>query len=217
MMKVIGYTRVSTEEQANSGHSLAAQRTKLQGYADLYDLEIVEMIEDGGFSAKNLNRPGIQRALQMVREGQAQGILIMKLDRMTRNLVDLNTLLSDYFGEKAKYAASLFSVGEQVDTRSASGRLVLNMLMSVAQWERETIGERTKIGMAQAKAEGKRICAPAMGETPDEIKTLEYINQLAAEGLTLQAIADRLQAEGFKTKRGGKWYPSTVKNYIKAA
>lgn len=87
VVKVLGYVRVSTEEQSESGHSLGAQREKLKAYAALYDLELVEIVEDGGQSAKTLNRPGLQRALKILRNGEADGIVIVKLDRLTRSVV----------------------------------------------------------------------------------------------------------------------------------
>jgi len=216
-MKVIGYTRVSTEEQASTGVSLQAQTEKLRAYAACYDLEIVEIIEDGGQSAKSLNRPGIQRALQMMRDGQAAGLLVAKLDRLTRSIVDLNTLISEYFSEKSKYQSTLFSVADQVDTRSAGGRLVLNVLMSVAQWEREAIGERTKAALSYKKSQGVKLGRPEKQITdPAEIKTINYIRELRAQGLTFRAIAATLDAEGYKTSRGGKWAPQTVKNLIES-
>lgn len=213
-MKVIGYVRVSTEEQANSGVSLAAQTAKLRAYAELYDVELLEVIEDAGQSAKSLNRPGIQRALQLLRTGAAQGLLVAKLDRLTRSVVDMGNLIAEHFGEKG---ASLLSVSDQIDTRSAGGRLVLNVLMSVAQWEREAIGERTKEALAHKKAQGATLGAPALGTTPDEIETIRYATALRAQGLTLQAVADRLNTEGRRTKRGGAWYPTTVANVLERA
>ncbi|MGV8122268.1 MAG: recombinase family protein [Candidatus Xenobiia bacterium LiM19] len=216
-MKVIGYARVSTEEQATSGVSLQAQVEKLCQYASLYDLELVAVIEDGGQSAKTLNRPGIQQALQMMRNGEVSGLLVAKLDRLTRSIVDLNTLISDYFSEKARYQASLFSVADQVDTRSAGGRLVLNVLMSVAQWEREAIGERTKAALSFKKSQGVKLGRPEKQITdPDEIRTVNYIHLLRDQGLTFRAIAVRLDVEGYKTSRGGKWAPQTVKNLLES-
>ena len=211
-MKVIGYIRVSTQEQATSGVSLEAQKEKLRAYAGLYDLEIIEIIEDAGHSAKNLNRPGIQRALEMLQAGEAQGLLIAKLDRLTRSVADMDALIRQYFGENGN---SLFSVADQVDTRTAAGRLVLNVLMSVAQWERETIGERTREALAYKKHKGEKLGAPALGETTEEIETLLYIKELREKGLTLRAIAQRLKNEGIMTKRGGKWGPQTVNDCLK--
>jgi len=178
--------------------------------------DLVAVIEDGGQSAKNLNRPGIQRALQMMRDGNAQGFLVTKLDRMTRNLVDLNILLSDYFTEKARYQASLFSVGEQVDTRTAGGRMMLNMLMTVSQWEREVIGERTKAALSYKKSQGVKLGRPEKHITdPEEIKTVNYAAELRRQKLTLRAIAAKLDAEGYKISRGGKWASQTVQDLLK--
>jgi hypothetical protein len=137
--RTIAYLRVSTDKQADRGVSLDAQRAKATAYAELYDLELVEVIVDAGESAKSLDRPGLKRALGMLKAGEAEALLVVKLDRLTRSVVDLGTLLERYF---APGKAALLSVGEQIDTRSAAGRLVLNVLASVSQWEREAIGER---------------------------------------------------------------------------
>jgi len=225
-MKITGYIRVSTEEQANSGISLEAQKAKIRGYAELYELDLVEIIEDRGASGKNLKRDGIQKALEMIRNGESQGILVAKLDRLTRSIVDMNNLIKNYFGEHSDHQGTLFSVADQVDTRTASGRLVLNVLMSVAQWERETIGERTKEALAHKKAKGERLGTPAMGtriidgkavEDHEEIRTLRYIVELRESGLSLRAIARRLNDERITTKRGKKWKAQSVKNALKVA
>src|SRR5262245_12352055 len=94
-MKVVGYIRVSTEEQATSGQSLDAQREKLAAYAKLYDLELVSILEDAGESAKSLNRPGLQDALGRLRRGDATGVLIAKLDRLTRSVADWQALIDE--------------------------------------------------------------------------------------------------------------------------
>src|SRR5215813_9951188 len=125
-VRVVGYTRVSTDQQASEGLSLAAQKAKLEQYAALYDLELVVIIEDAGASAKTLDREGLQQALGMLRKGMTDGLLICKLDRLTRSVRDLGTLIEDYFD---RY--TLMSIEDKVDTSSASGRLILNILMSV--------------------------------------------------------------------------------------
>lgn len=146
--RAVAYVRVSTEKQADAGQSLEAQQAKLAAYASLYELELVEVVVDAGVSAKTLNRPGLQRALAMLESGAADALVVVKLDRLTRSVRDLGELVEGVFAEKG---AALLSVSEQIDTRSAAGRLVLNVLASVSQWEREAIGERTaavKIGRA---------------------------------------------------------------------
>lgn len=219
-MKVIGYIRVSTEEQASDGVSLAAQREKLIGYAKLYDLDLVEIIEDAGQSGKTLDRPGLKKALSMIRGGKASGLVIAKLDRLSRSVVDWNTLIDGYFGEKA--GKQIFSVADSIDTRTAAGRLVLNVLMSVAQWERETIGERTKDALQHKIRNGERCGKVRFGfrladdgvaliEEPAEQEVLKTIRRLKATGESLREIAAELTRRGILTKEGNRtWKHTTV-------
>ena len=214
-MKVIGYIRVSTDEQAQGGVSLEAQRAKLEQYAELYDLHLVDIVVDTGVSAKNLHRDGLKAALSALDGGQAAGLLVAKLDRLTRSVRDLSDLLEKYFG--TKYA--LLSVAEKVDTSSAAGRMILNIMATVSQWEREVIGERTSAALQHKIAQGQHVGSPALGfrmtegqleEHQAELAVVERIQTLRADGMTLQAIADVLNGESIPTKRGGKWHPSTI-------
>ncbi|MBU6429956.1 MAG: recombinase family protein [Cyanobacteria bacterium REEB65] len=223
-MKAIGYIRVSTQEQASEGVSLAAQERKLRAYAELYDVVLVDVIADAGVSAKTLDRSGLQVALEKLEAGEADGILVAKLDRLTRSVKDLGTLTERYFGEKA--GSRLMAVDDQIDTKSAGGRLVLNVLASVSQWEREVIGERTATALAEIKRQGGHVGREAYGfEMRDgrlvvneaEAAVAARVEEMRASGMTLQAIADVLNSEAIPTKRGGKWAPSTVRNILQAA
>ncbi len=225
--KVIGYVRVSTEGQADGGVSLEAQRQKLAAYALALDLELVDVIEDAGYSAKTLARPGLQVALKALADGRASGLLVVKLDRLTRSVRDLGTLVDEYFGARF----SLLSVGDAIDTRTAAGRLVLNVLTSVAQWEREATSERTREALAHLRREGVRLGRPALGWTraderdadgrllvyklDDELATVNRIIELRGHGLSLRAIASALTNEGRPTKRGGEWRPVTVHRVLR--
>lgn len=151
MTRVVAYVRVSTDQQADAGWSLEAQQEKLAAYAKVYDLQIIGTETDAGESASTLERPGLQRALERLDNFEAEGLLVVKLDRLTRNVRDLCTLVDRYFKDGTH---RLLSVSEQVDTSSASGRLVINILTVVSQWERETIGERTSAVMKHMKATG---------------------------------------------------------------
>ncbi len=122
-MKAVGYIRVSTEDQAMTGVSLPAQRAKLEAYASLYGLELVRIEVDDGVSAKTLERPALRRALATVDRGEADGLLIAKLDRLSRSVADWDRLIDGYFGERA--GKQLWSVADSIDTRTAAGRLVL--------------------------------------------------------------------------------------------
>ena len=206
-MKVVGYIRVSTQEQANEGHSLGAQEAKLRQYAALYDLDLVGVVVDSGQSAKSLKRPGLQQALAFLEAGEAEGLLIAKLDRLTRSVRDLGTLLDTYFCKKH----SLLAVAEQIDTRSATGRMMLNLLASVSQWEREVIGERTSAALQHLKTQGKRLGQAVHETTESGARAAARAKSLKLQGLPLRQIAATLQAEGYQTKRGGAWAPQTVR------
>lgn len=224
-MRVVGYVRVSSEEQATHGVSLAAQTEKLKAYCALYDLELVEVVEDAGVSGKTLNRPGISRALEMLRRKQVGGLVVVKLDRLTRSVAGMAELIERYFGEKGGKA--LLSVQDQVDTRTAGGRLVLNVLVSVAQWEREAIAERTSTALQHKRSRGevygtiplgyRRTDEGRLEGVADELATVARAHELRAAGLSLQAIARVLTAEGRRTKAGGRWYPVTVSKILKRA
>ena len=142
-MLTIGYVRVSTDKQAEHGVSLEAQEAKIRAMATVQGSDLIDVIVDGGESAKSLNRPGLQRLMALVNGGKVQAVIIAKLDRLTRSVKDLCGLLELF--EKRKVA--LISVAEALGTGSAAGRLVITIMGAVSQWEREAIGERTWPGL----------------------------------------------------------------------
>jgi DNA invertase Pin-like site-specific DNA recombinase len=226
-MKVVGYIRVSTEEQAQDGVSLDAQRAKVEGYARLYDLTLVDVVADAGQSAKTLDRPGLARALELLNAGRAAGLVVAKLDRLTRSVADLATLLDAYFGERP--GKQLFSVADAIDTRTAAGRLVLNVLMSVAQWERETIVERTRDAMRHKKGRAERVGQLPYGRdlaadgrtlVPNdrEQQVLAEIRVRRDRGHSLRRIAAELTRLGVPTKTGNaRWSHSSIADILKGA
>jgi predicted site-specific integrase-resolvase len=124
LMKTVGYVRVSTDKQAEHGVSLEAQEAKIRAMATLHGTELSEVIVDGGESAKGLNRPGIARLLARVDAGSVKVVIVAKLDRLTRSVKDLCELLERF----ERRGVSLVSVAESLDTGSAAGRLVLNIM-----------------------------------------------------------------------------------------
>ena len=221
-MKAVAYLRVSTEDQAARGVSLEAQRAKIAAYAALYDLDLVAVVEDAGVSARTLDRPGLQRALAMLSKGEAQALIVLKLDRLTRSVRDLGELLEGPFAR-----AALLSVGEQIDTRTAAGRLVLNVLASVAQWERETIGERTATAMAHKKTRGERVGAVPYGyglgadghalvPVAAEQAVIAEARRLKASGLALRAIAAELERAGMVARNGRRFEAAQVQRMVAA-
>ena len=218
-MRVFGYVRVSTKEQAESGLGLEAQVEKIKTYCKLYDLELVDMFIDDGYSGKSLERPALQELIRRLENGEAEGVVIAKLDRLTRSVADMGVLLERVFKDK-----ELFSVSENVSTRTPSGRLVLNVLISVAQWERETIVERTKDALRAKKSRGEKTG----GDVPfgyDEIdgklipnekeqRIIELIKRLRSKGYGLKRIARFLNENGFRTKKGKAFTHIQVKRIL---
>lgn len=210
-MNVIGYIRVSTEEQSKEGVSVDSQIAKIKSYCLLYDLNLVDVVVDAGFSAKSLKRPGLTTVLAALKAKKADGVVVTKLDRLSRAVKDWNTLIDGYFCEKA--GKQLCSVGDQVDTRTAGGRLVLNMLMSVAQWEREVIAERTSESLQFKKSKGERVGAVPFGHdladdgvnlvaNAQEQAVITEIHRLKSEGHSLRQVAEELTRQGIATKEG---------------
>jgi site-specific DNA recombinase len=222
-MKAIGYARVSTDKQADRGVSLEAQAEKICAMAVVHDVELIEIVVDAGESAKDLSRPGIDRILEMVKSRSVGMVVVAKLDRLTRSVRDLAVLLEQF----QRKNISLVSVAESLDTGSASGRLVLNIMVSVSQWEREAIGERTKDVMRHKAANfefvgncpyGFRLAIDGRTVEPDpqEQHMRQTIQALRAQGLSLRQIATKLNKEGTPTRSGSPWLHCYIARILKS-
>lgn len=205
LMRALTYTRVSTSEQADSGAGLAAQAAAVVGTLERRGWAHVAQLADEGVSGSVAPeaRPGLSRALTMLDAGEADVLVVAKLDRLSRSVVDLSLLLDR--AERSRW--SLVVLDADVDTTTAGGRLVANVLGAVAEWERRIIAERTKAALAARKAAGQRLGGPITLST----ETRLLIGDLRSQGMTLQAIADRLIDEGVPSARGGLWRPSSVR------
>jgi len=126
-MQAIGYIRVSTDQQAERGISLDAQRERVRAMATVQGADLLDIIVDGGESAKSMNRPGLQRVLSFVNGGKVRAVIVAKLDRLTRSVKDLCGLLEMF----EKRGVALISVAESLDTASAAGRLVITIMGAV--------------------------------------------------------------------------------------
>src|SRR5437667_6037557 len=211
-MRAIGYIRVSTDKQADHGVSLEAQEAKIRAMAVVQGAEIIELIVDGGESAKNLDRPGMERLLALVEERKVDTVIIAKLDRLTRSVKDLAELLERF----QRRGVSLVSVAESLDTGSAAGRLVINIMTAVSQRVREAIGERTRDAMNHKRSNGERVGNIAYGfrrsadgdhlePEPQEQAVLTAIRDLQAKRCPLRGIAAELNARGLRTRRAAAW------------
>ena len=219
--RAVVYVRVSTEQQADEGVSLAAQRERCLAYAKALELDVVEVIEDAGVSAKSLDRPGLQRALAMLDACKADALLVAKLDRLTRRVADLGHLVDEHFASRS----ALLSVGDNIDTRSASGRLVLNVLASVSQWEREAIGERTSAAMRHMRREGRYTGGAApygftlaegkLAPVPHEQAVIARARELRAAGCTFASVAVQLAEDGHRSRTGAPFAPMQVARLVR--
>lgn len=200
----IGYLRVSTDEQAISGLGLADQRSAIEAAAALRGWSTLDFLSDEGYSARNLGRPGISAALSALATGKASVLVVSKLDRLSRSLLDFSMLM-----ERARREGwELVVLDLAIDTTTPSGALMANVMASFAEYERQLIGSRTSAALQQLKKQGVRLGRPRQTLT----HTLERIAQERSGGATLAAIADGLNRDEVPTTRGGaKWYPSTVR------
>jgi DNA invertase Pin-like site-specific DNA recombinase len=218
----VGYVRVSSTEQAESGLSLQAQKEKIAAQATANGWKLVGIYEDAGLSAKTLDRPGLQAAFKKLKPGRV--LLVLKLDRLTRSVRDLYELTQVFEKSGGEWA----SIQEKFDTSSATGRLILAIMVQLSQWERETISERTTTALATKKTRRERLGTTPLGfkteEQPDgttlliqdesEMATVALARELHAHDFSLRKIAAILTANGHKTKRGGKWEAATVARII---
>jgi DNA invertase Pin-like site-specific DNA recombinase len=220
MEKVAAYTRVSTSEQSN-GYGLDTQRTKVQQWADLNDVEAVDWYEDTA-SGGDTDRPGLQEMIDDLRSCEYDALVVNKADRLSRSLKDLLTVIDDVL---EPCDTAFVSVTEQFDTSTPSGRLFLQMVGSFSEFERALITERLRDGRRSKAQDGGH----AAGEVPfgytknadgelvlsDHAETVRRIFRMREDGDSLRAIADTLNAEGIETKRGGEWHASTVSYILK--
>jgi DNA invertase Pin-like site-specific DNA recombinase len=206
-MQVVGYGRVSTEDQAQEGVSLSAQEAKIEAYCLIKDWPLAEVIQDAGESAKSLRRPGLQRLLSLVQDRQMEAVIVSKLDRLTRSVSDLDKLVRLF----DKAGVALVSLQESLDATTATGRLMMNLLASVSQWEREVIGERTSDALQHLKAQGKRYCHTVYNNS----EVIALMHQLRMAGHSYEAIALQLNQVGIPTAMGRPWQAVVVWGIVK--
>ena len=201
---VIGYLRVSTDQQAESGAGMAAQRAAIRRYCKNHRLELSSIYEDNGASAKTLRgRPALSEALEVLAQGDAGALVVSKLDRLARSVHDFAGLVR--VAKREGWGIVALDLG--VDMTTPTGGLLANVTASVAEWERKIISVRTSEGLAQKRAEGVRLGRPRELDPAiaDRIRTRR------SEGLTLQAIADDLNSKAIVTPTGKHWSPALVR------
>jgi DNA invertase Pin-like site-specific DNA recombinase len=218
-MQAIGYVRVSTEEQATDGVSLAAQRARIVAWATANDTELLDVYTDAGLSGGRAdNRPGLQTALDAACKAKAALVVysLTRLSRSTRDALAISERL-DAAG------ADLVSLSEKIDTTSAAGKMVFRMLAVLAEFERDQISERTATAMQHKRARreytggeppyGWRVAGDGVSleSEPVEQAVIRAAHALRPSGMSLRRIGQHLAADGGSPRNGAAWHPQTVK------
>lgn len=198
--KLIGYIRVSTISQARTGHSLAGQEARIRALAAAEGFELLDIVQDVESGAKE--RDGLAQVQERIMAGEAQGIIFPKVDRLGRSMIHLLKIVE----WATQNGVDLLSTDEGWQVKD--GKKVDKMLpfrLAMAEVELERIRERTREGLAAARARGVKLGRPA-----ENTELQERAVQLRRQGMTLQAIADQFNREGHRTARGALYKPTTV-------
>ena len=220
MKQAIGYVRVSTEQQANEGVSLEAQKAKIAAWCVTNGYELVNVFVDAGISGKSMDkRPGLQDAMKSLKKGMA--LVSYSLSRLARSTKDALSI-----GETvAKRKADMVSLTEQIDTTTAAGKMMFQMLSVLAEFERNLIAERTTNALQHKKRTGQKYTNKTpygfeaiegrLVQVQQEAEVVAEIQAARSSGNTLQSIADGLNGRNIPTKTGKLWAPATIHLLLK--
>jgi len=220
------YARVSTEEQAQEGFSIRAQQQKLKEYANIMDWSVYDIYLDEGISGKNLTgRPAITRMIADIKAGHVKNVLVFKIDRLTRSTADLVYLI-----DLLKECDCAFnSLMESIDTSTASGRMFIKIIGIFAEFERENIAERVRVGFERQAREGYSNSSKNVSYGYDRAKgqKVQTINEAEAEnvrmifdmyvnqGMSFEGITKSLNLRRIPTKNKSFWVSATVRNVLR--
>jgi len=215
------YARVSTEEQAREGFSLAAQIESMRKYCDIQDLVVTEEYIDDGFSGRNIKRKAYQRMFSPAERKNWDVLVVLKMDRIHRNSKNFMTMMEDL----NKHGQSFISTYDRIDTNSATGRFVMDMIQRIAQLESEQIGERTYMGMKEKAVSGQGILGfnPPFGynlensvlvKVENELEIVTKIFDSYLNDMTMDEIAYDLNREGTLTRRGNPWNKFNIRTIL---
>ncbi|MEN1934999.1 recombinase family protein [Paenibacillus sp. 102] len=209
------YIRVSTEEQARDGFSISAQREKLKAYCVAQDWDSFKFYVDEGVSAKDTNRPQLNILLNHIKQGLITTVLVYRLDRLTRSVMDLYKLLDTF----DQYNCAFKSATEVYDTSTAMGRMFITIVAALAQWERENLGERVRMGQLEKARQGEYSAKAPFGFDKNdhsrlvinekESKVVLDMVKKVEEGYSIRQLAERLDSY-VKPIRGYKWHIRTI-------
>jgi DNA invertase Pin-like site-specific DNA recombinase len=200
---VVTYRRVSTEEQGDSGAGLEAQDQRLAAEIAIRGWTRVADFPEVASGKSTTGREELGRALEMVKAGDAGTLMVTKLDRLCRSVLDFAMTTAD----AGKHGWNLVMLEPAVDLSTPHGALLANIMASVAEWERQIIGQRTSEALRALQAQGTRL-----GHPPAELPVIARVVAGRSAGMTYRELADVLNADGVPRGQGGvRWYPSSVR------
>lgn len=222
-IKTAVYLRVSTEDQAKEGFSIAAQKEKLTKYVEVNDWELYDYFIDDGISGKNIkDRPELTRLIELVKKKEINNVLVYKLDRLTRSVKDLINLIELF----EQFDCSFSSVTEKLDTSNAVGRMFIKIIGIFAEFERENLAERVSFGYEEKTRQGNYTNTNGVygydyivgkgdliiNEEEAELVRKTYEDYLS--GKAMISIAKDYNLRHVPTKRGGDWSQSTIQSIL---
>lgn len=217
-MRVALYVRVSTEEQQEEGYSMEAQKNRCMSFIESQESwHLSKIYADPGRSAKNLDRPDVQKMIEGAKNNEFDVLVVYRLDRLVRSVLDLHQLLKIFDSYNVKFK----SVTEAFDTTTATGRLFITLVGAMAEWERSNLGERVSFGMEQMTREGKwkgghvgyghMHIDGKMVVNEDEARIVRMMYDWYLSGMSDRKIASELRKRGIMTRGGAEWSESHVR------
>ena len=201
---VIGYASIPGPGAA-ARRELERQAKVIANECECRGVRLLEIVrEHEPSSGKALSRPGLAYAMERIAIGEVSGLVVSELSRVTRSAAELGRIIEWLDRSHARFIAAT----DGLDTNEVEGHLAADLLVEVSRWESERLSERTRKGLRAARGNGLALGRPGVIDNP---QLRERIPKMRAQGMTLQAIADRLNEEGVPTVRGGaKWRHSSV-------
>ena len=220
MKTAIAYIRVSTDKQAAEGISLAAQQSRIEQWCANNGYELAQVFIDAGISGKRMDtRPELLKALSALKKGTA--LVTYSLSRLARSTKDALTISEMV----AKKKADMVSLSEQIDTTTAAGKMMFQMMSVLAEFERNLVAERTTTALQHKKATNQKYCNQTpygfeavegrLIQVKQEVEVVAEIQAARSSGSTLQSIADNLNGRGIPTKTGKVWQAATIHLLLK--
>lgn len=208
-MRALGYCRVSTTEQGDSRAGLEAQEAAIRAEVKHRGWDLVDVRSDIASGKTLRRRDNLGATLRDLRDGQADALVVAKLDRLSRSVLDFAGVMETAAAEG--WSIVVLDLG--VDTTTTNGELIANIMIALAQWERRIIGDRTKAALNAVRARGTKLGRKS-GVAPE---TLRLMRVLRESGKSYGAIAVALANEGVPTAQGGRWHAATVRKILESS